>query len=86
MEKMTELKPTEKSRTYTFPGGERITLGPVTHFLALPSGTHRLKTADGKPHIVPVGWLHVEIETESWTPIAFPRLAGRRRRSSSGLG
>jgi hypothetical protein len=64
---LTKLNPAEKSRTYTFPGGEKITLEKVTHFLARESGTHRLQTEDGKLHIVPVGWLHVEIDAGSFT-------------------
>jgi hypothetical protein len=64
---LTTLSPAEKSRTYTFPNGEKVTLTDVTHFLARESGTHRLKTADGKLHIVPAGWLHVEIDAASFT-------------------
>lgn len=64
---LTKLNPAEKSRTYTFAGGEKITLENVTHFLARESGTHRLQTADGKLHIVPVGWLHVEIKAAAFT-------------------
>ncbi len=62
---MTEVK--ENSRVYTFPGGDKITLKDVTHVAVRPSETHRLKTADGKLHIVPTGWLHVEIGAEDWT-------------------
>lgn len=64
---LTELNPPERSRTYTFPGGETVRLENVTHFLARESGTHRLKTGDGRLHIVPTGWLHIEIDTDSWT-------------------
>lgn len=64
---LTKLNPAEKSRTYSFPNGEKVTLNDVTHFLARESGTHRLQTADGKLHIVPVGWLHVEIDAASFT-------------------
>lgn len=67
MLELTKLNPSEKSRVYTFPGGEKIALTGVTHFLARESGTHRLQTADGKLHIVPVGWIHVEIEADSFT-------------------
>lgn len=67
MIELTELNPIEKNRTYTFPGGEKVALKDVTHFLARDSGTHRLKTADGKLHIVPVGWLHIEIEAVAFT-------------------
>lgn len=64
---LTKLNPAEKTRTYTFPGGEKITLADVTHFLARDSGTHRLQTADGKLHIVPVGWIHIAIEADKFT-------------------
>lgn len=64
---LTKLNPAEKARTYTFPGGEKITLENVTHFLARESGTHRLQTADGRLHIIPVGWLHVEIDAGVFT-------------------
>lgn len=61
------LEKTEASRIYTFPRGETVALKNVTHFLARDSGTHRLRTGDGKLHIVPTGWLHIEIEAESFS-------------------
>jgi hypothetical protein len=67
MIELTELNPVEKNRIYTFPSGEKIALKDVTYFLARDSGTHRLKTADGKLHIVPTGWLHIEIEAAAFT-------------------
>lgn len=67
MIEMTKLNPPERSRTYHFPGDEKITLTNVTDFLARESGTHRLKTGDGHLHIVPGGWLHVEIDADGWT-------------------
>lgn len=57
----------ETRRVYHFPGGNLVELANVTHFLARESGTHRLKTADNKLHIVPPGWIHIEIETADWT-------------------
>ena len=64
---LTKLNPKEKSRTYTFPNGEKIALQEVTHFHAGET-THRLKTSDGKLHIVPKsGWLHIEIDAGSFT-------------------
>ena len=64
---MTKLNG-EQSRTYHFPKGEAITLKKVTHFGVRPGGTtHRLRTADGKLHIVPAGWLHIEIDAKDWT-------------------
>lgn len=64
---LTELNPPEQSRAYTFPNGEVVRLHNVTHFLARASGTHRLKTADGILHIIPTGWLHIEIAADSFT-------------------
>jgi len=64
---LTRLDPPEKSRVYSFPGGEKVCIADVTHFLARPSGTHRLRTADGKLHIVATGWLHIEIEAAEFT-------------------
>lgn len=64
---MTPLSPKESVRTYTFPGGEKVGLTNVVAFCERPSGNHRLKTEDGKLHIVPKGWLHIEIETKDWT-------------------
>ena len=62
---MTELKPAERSRTYHFTNGT-VWLQNVTHF-GVGKTTHRLKTADGKLHIVPLGWLHIEIDADGWT-------------------
>jgi hypothetical protein len=67
MLELTKLEAPERCRTYTFPGNEKIKIESVTHFLARESGTHRLQTADGKLHIVPVGWLHVEIEAAAFS-------------------
>lgn len=64
---LTQLTPPENYRVYTFPGGEQVRLTDVTHFLARESGTHRLQTADGKLHIVPAGWLHIEIDARAFT-------------------
>ena len=67
IEEFTPLTPPEKKRTYHFPNGESFSLYNVTHFLARPSGTHRLKTGEGLLHVVPTGWLHIEIDVEDWT-------------------
>ena len=64
---LKQLDPKEEKRTYVFPNGERVTLSKVTHFLARESGTHRLQTEDGNLHIIPVGWLHIEIEAAKFT-------------------
>lgn len=67
MLELTALTEPELRRIYTFAGGDRVVLERVTHFLARPSGTHRLRTVDGKLHIVPVGWIHIEIEATGFS-------------------
>lgn len=64
---MQEINPPEKSRVYFFPAGETVRLEGVKAVAVRPSGTHRVATTDGKLHIVPVGWLHIEIDAEGWT-------------------
>lgn len=61
-----KIDPPEKSRTYRFSGGS-VTFTNVTHVCVRPSGTHRLQTADGKKHIVSIGWLSIELDIENWT-------------------
>lgn len=63
---MQVINPPERSRAYTFSGGT-VTLTGVKAVGVRSSGTHRLETADGKLHIVPTGWLHIEIDADAWT-------------------
>lgn len=67
MLELTELKNPESQRVYTFANGEQVALKGVTHFLARESGTHRLKTSDGKLHIIPPTWIHIEIDADSFS-------------------
>ena len=53
----------EKRRTYKFHGGDSITLLNVVEIIIHPSGTHRLKTADGHLHIVRSNWYYIEIDS-----------------------
>jgi hypothetical protein len=64
---MIEFDPPERKRTYRFPGGGQITLKAVTHLFVSDSGTHRVRTADGRLHIVASGWLHIEVDAADWT-------------------
>lgn len=64
---LTMLVPPERSRTYHFPDGKTKTIHNVTHFLARPSGSHRLKTGLGQLWIIPTGWLAIEIDADDWT-------------------
>ncbi len=67
---LVQLNPPERERVYhhaNFPGG-RIALKNVTHLLVRDSGTHRLKTADGKKWIVdPAKGIAIELDVDDWT-------------------
>lgn len=56
----------EGSRTYIFPGSDRVFLLSPLELIVRKSGTHRIKTGDGKLHIIPTGWIHIEINSEDW--------------------
>ena len=56
----------EQNRTYHFTNG-LITLKDVESINVSKSGTHRINTKDGKKHIIPTGWLHVEFDAADWT-------------------
>ena len=64
---VTKFDPAEKSRTYVFPNGSVVVLKDITELIVRPSGTHRLKTADGHSHIIPAGWIHIELEINDWS-------------------
>lgn len=57
----------EQDRTYTFPGGAQVTLKGVESINVSKSGTHRINTRDGKKHIIPSGWIHIEFEAARWS-------------------
>ena len=57
-------KLSENVRTYTFGHGQAITIEKVKELRLSASGNHRLKTEDGKLHIIPSGWLHIEIDSK----------------------
>lgn len=57
----------EKSRTYIFPGGNRVTVEGVVTLCVRPSGTHRLQTQNGKKVIVAAGWLAIEVDATEWS-------------------
>ena len=63
----TIFNPPEKVRTYYFPNNETVVLKDVTELVVRSSGTHRLKTSDGKSHIIPTGWIHIELDISGWT-------------------
>ena len=58
----------EKKRIYTFTNDQKVVLEDVTELKVSNSGNHRLKTADGSLHVIPNGWIHIEIKGETdWT-------------------
>lgn len=61
------VKLKEKQRIYYFSGGEKVVLNEVIELIVRDSGTHRIKTADKKLHIIPTGWIHIEIDESEWT-------------------
>lgn len=72
IEKLTPLpKPqfttvNEQNRTYTFPTG-KVYINGIESINVSKSGTHRINTTDGKKHIIPSGWLHIEFDAKDWT-------------------
>lgn len=61
------IKLNEKQRVYYFPNESKVVLNNVTELIIRESGTHRLKTSDKKIHVIPAGWIHIEINEEDWT-------------------
>lgn len=68
---MVKLSAPERSRTYVFAikggGFVNVNLMNVVAVCVRPSGTHRLETANGRKHIVPPGWLRIELDVDEWT-------------------
>jgi len=56
----------EEKRRYVFVGKD-VELENVIEIIVSNSNNHRLKTADGKLHIIPPTWIHIEIDSkEDW--------------------
>lgn len=49
----------EDYRSYTFPGGEVVTISKPLK-LSVSAGGHRLFDAAGISHYVPKGWIHLK--------------------------
>lgn len=62
----TFIPVSRQTRTYTFPNG-KVTLEGVKDINVSKSGTHRINTVDGKKHIIPPGWIHIEFDAKSWS-------------------
>lgn len=52
----------EVSRTYTFPGGDRVTI-EAPKALILSENGHRVLDGANNGHYIPKGWIHLE-----WQP------------------
>lgn len=57
----------EEYRTYTFPGGEQVTITAPQH-LAVTAGGHRLLDADQVSHYIPKGWVHLQWKARKGSP------------------
>lgn len=57
----------EQNRTYTFPGNTKVQIDNIKSINVSKSGTHRINTKDGKKHIIPSGWVHIEFNAKDWT-------------------
>lgn len=58
----------EKSRTYSFPGGDEVTINLPCKLNVSKSGGHRLFSADGVSHYIPNGWIHLSWIVEDGHP------------------
>lgn len=59
--KSIKLDIDERERIYYFPNNAIVVLNEIIELTVSESGTHYLKTRDGKLHIIPIGWIHIEI-------------------------
>ena len=66
MKKPEFIKIKEQNRTYHFPDYDVVLKG-VEEINISKSGTHRINTSDGKKHIIPPGWKHIEFDADDWT-------------------
>ena len=61
----------EKRRVYHYKDGHKVTLRNPRKIIARPSGSQRVRTRDGKMHIILPGWKHLEIEPKPRTSWVF---------------
>ena len=57
----------EDYRSYTFPGGEVVTISKPLK-LSVSAGGHRLFDATGISHYVPKGWIHLKWKANEGQP------------------
>lgn len=64
---MNTLQFPERTRKIYYSNGSAILLHNVIAVLARPDGSIRLKTGDGRLHIIAAGWNHIEIDADDYT-------------------
>lgn len=58
---------TEEYRSYTFPGGDTVTIkNPLK--LAVSAGGHRVFDGQGMSHYIPKGWIHLKWKAKEGMP------------------
>lgn len=64
----TPVQLTEKTRVYDF-GDKQVTLEEVRELIVRDSGSHCVRTAGGRLHIIAPGWIAVHIDDggKNWT-------------------
>lgn len=62
-----KLEHVEKSRTYIYNNGFKLSIDNVVDVTVSASGNHRLETQCGKKYIVVPSWIAIELDTEQWT-------------------
>lgn len=63
---LTFNKVKERSRVYTFAGGQTIRVDNVVSICIRPTN-HRLETRDGRKFIIPGKFLAIEIDADGWS-------------------
>ena len=65
----TPIALTEKERVYDYGNGKTVVLTNVVELIVRESGSHRVRTQDGKLHVVAAGWLaiHIDDDGKPWT-------------------
>lgn len=57
----------EAQRSYTFPGGDVVTVKGPQQLNVSPSGGHRIFAEDGC-HYIPAGWIHLRWTVHEGAP------------------
>ena len=58
----------EQWRSYTFPGGDQVTINEPAWLAISQSGNHRILDKDRVSHLVTAGWIHLAWEAHEGQP------------------